>query len=151
MGDPAGVGPELCLRALSAPLVLEQCAPQIFGDASVLRRVADALKISFAGRVISLADWKPGKSPNEPLVVDCGAIEGAAVLPGKISAACGGAAFSYIKASIGAALAGQISGVVTAPIHKEALRLAGVPYPGHTEIFAALTGAKRACMMLTRF
>jgi 4-phospho-D-threonate 3-dehydrogenase / 4-phospho-D-erythronate 3-dehydrogenase len=70
------------------------------------------------------------------------------VTPGQISADCGKAAFTYIEHAIGAALSGRIAGVVTAPVHKEALRLAGVPYPGHTEIFTALTGSRRSCMML---
>ena len=72
----------------------------------------------------------------------------ASVRPGKISAACGKAGFIFIEQAIRSALRGQIAGVVTAPIHKEALRLSGVKHPGHTEIFTALTGAKRSCMML---
>ena len=68
--------------------------------------------------------------------------------PARVSAACGQAAYGYIEQAIRAALAKKIDGVVTAPIHKEALRLSGVDYPGHTEIFTALTGAKRSCMML---
>jgi 4-hydroxythreonine-4-phosphate dehydrogenase len=149
MGDPAGIGPELCLRALQEPVVLKQCTPIVFGDAGVLRRVAEAAKLSFSAGVVKLADWEKNPPAEEPIVVDCGAIESGSVLPGMISAECGGASFNYIKASIGAAVANRISGVVTAPVHKEALRLADVPYPGHTEIFAALTGADRVCMMLT--
>jgi 4-hydroxythreonine-4-phosphate dehydrogenase len=82
------------------------------------------------------------------MLVDCGAIDGEALRPARVSADCGKAAMAYIEHAIRAALAGQIAGVVTAPVHKEALNLAGVPYPGHTEIFTALTGAPRTCMML---
>jgi 4-hydroxythreonine-4-phosphate dehydrogenase len=85
---------------------------------------------------------------NAPLIVDCTAVAAAKVKPGKISAACGRAGYVYIEHAIRAALAGKIAGVVTAPIHKEALRLAGITQPGHTEIFTTLTGAKRSCMML---
>ena len=76
------------------------------------------------------------------------AIDAATITPGKVSPACGRAGYIYIKQAIQAALAGKINGVVTAPIHKESLNLSGVKFPGHTEIFTALTGAKRSCMML---
>jgi 4-hydroxythreonine-4-phosphate dehydrogenase len=68
--------------------------------------------------------------------------------PGQVSAAAGKAGYRYIEEAIRAALASKIEAVVTAPIHKEALRLSGVAFPGHTEIFTAFTGAKRSCMML---
>ncbi len=71
------------------------------------------------------------------------------LVPGTVNAATGQAAYAYINASIDAALSGQVDAVTTGPIHKEAIRAAGVPYPGHTEIYAAKTGADRACMMLT--
>ena len=98
--------------------------------------------------VVSLAEFKSSAAPTTPLVVDCAALDVDKIEPGKVSAACGKAAYIYIEQSIRAALAKQIDGVVTGPIHKEALRLSGVNYPGHTEIFTALTGAKRSCMML---
>jgi 4-hydroxythreonine-4-phosphate dehydrogenase len=168
MGDPAGVGPELCLRALRDPAVLRQCVPVLFGDAGVLQRLDKTLGQSFSssktgnrtrtrtrtkdenesGRALSLAEWEKLGAVTGPLIVDCAAIDARKIKPGKISAACGRAGFVYIETAIQAALAGKIDGVVTAPIHKEALRLSGVKHPGHTEIFTALTGAKRSCMML---
>jgi 4-hydroxythreonine-4-phosphate dehydrogenase len=153
MGDPAGIGPEICLRALREPAVLARCVPVLFGDLSVLRRVGAKMngsaKLSASlAQTVLLAEFNALAKINAPLVVDCGAIDGAAVTPGKVSAACGQAAYRYIEAAIAAALAGKIAGVVTAPIHKESLHLAGVNYPGHTEIFTALTGARRSCMML---
>jgi 4-hydroxythreonine-4-phosphate dehydrogenase len=80
--------------------------------------------------------------------VDCAAIDAASVVPGAVSKACGRAAYTYIVRSIEAALRTEVAAVATAPIHKEALRLSGVSYPGHTEIFAAKTQASRVCMML---
>ena len=148
MGDPAGIGPELCLRALREPAMLAQCVPVIFGDAGVLKRLAQAGLPAPECPVLTLAEWDRGVTPRGPVIVDCGAIEAEAVEPGKVSAACGKAGFVYIENSIRAVLRKQIVGVVTAPIHKEALSLAGVPHPGHTEIFTALTGSKRSCMML---
>lgn len=148
MGDPAGIGPEICLGALNEPSVLRDCIPVVFGDVGVLQRLSSMGAGKFFGRTLSLAEWDRLGKVNEPLVVDCGGVDAAKVPPGEISADCGRAGYIYIENSIRAALAGRIAGVVTAPIHKEALQRAGVPHPGHTEIFTALTGARRSCMML---
>ena len=149
MGDPAGIGPEICLRALREPRVLARCTPVLFGDAAVLTRAAQAAGIAGANcRVAAISDMPGSWEIKEPTVVDCGAIDAPTVIPGQVSAACGKAGYRYIEEAIRAALAGKIEGVVTAPIHKESLNLSGVKFPGHTEIFTALTGAKRSCMML---
>jgi 4-hydroxythreonine-4-phosphate dehydrogenase len=146
MGDPAGIGPEICLRALREPSVWKICTPVLFGDASVLERAA---KKSLGNLpVLGEKDLARVTKINEPLIVDCGAIDARKIKPGKVSAACGQAGYIYIERAIHAALAGKIQGVVTAPIHKESLNLSGVKHPGHTEIFTALTNAKRSCMML---
>jgi 4-hydroxythreonine-4-phosphate dehydrogenase len=86
---------------------------------------------------------------DEPCVVDSAFPECDSIVPAKVDANAGAAAFAFIKEAIRAALEGTIAGVTTAPVHKEALRLANVPYPGHTEIFGALTNTPRVCMMLT--
>lgn len=146
MGDPAGIGPEICLRALRDEAVLARCVPVLFGDASVLRRIGK--KGGLACQIVTLAEWGGMATIREPVIVDCEAIDGDNLKPGKVCAACGRAAYVYIEHAIAAARAGKISGVVTAPIHKESLNLSGVEFPGHTEIFTALTGATRSCMML---
>ncbi|HEX4342837.1 MAG TPA: 4-hydroxythreonine-4-phosphate dehydrogenase PdxA, partial [Verrucomicrobiae bacterium] len=147
MGDPAGIGPEICLRALREPAVLKTCVPVLFGDVSVIKSLAIKGLNANAARIVTLAQWKQTGRVTEPTIVDCEAIKGA-VKPGKVSAACGRAGYVYIEHAIRAAMTGKISGVVTAPIHKEALQLSGVKFPGHTEIFTALTRAPRSCMML---
>ncbi len=134
MGDPAGVGPELCLRLLRDERVLTMCTPVVFGDAGVLVRVAKRL------------GWP---EPAPEFVYDLQAIDAEAVEPGKVSAACGKAAYEYVTSAIDAALAGQVDAICTGPLHKEALHAAGVPFPGHTEILASRTNAARSCMMLT--
>jgi 4-hydroxythreonine-4-phosphate dehydrogenase len=149
MGDPAGIGPEICLRALPDPAVLEECVPVVFGDAGVLRLVGS--KLNSARQIppsVSPAEFEKISAVNDPLIIDCGAVDAKKIQTGKISAENGRAAYIYIERAIGAALAGKIGGVVTAPIHKESLNLAGLKFPGQTEIFTALTGAKRTCMML---
>jgi 4-hydroxythreonine-4-phosphate dehydrogenase len=147
MGDPAGIGPELCLRALRARPVARSGVPVIFGDAGVLRRVAAVTGLAFTAEVVPLAEFRPRSIPG-PAVVDCGVVKAAEVRPGRVSAACGRAAARYIREAVGAALAGRVAAVATAPIHKQALHRAGFTFPGHTEFLAALTGAKRSCMMM---
>ena len=148
MGDPAGIGPEICLRALCEPAVQKVCTPVLFGDVNVLKRAANKNFQANSHEVISLAQWNDMGAVQKPLIVDCSAADADSIQPGKISAECGRAAYSYIECAIRSAVDGKIHGVVTAPIHKESLSLSGVKYPGHTEIFTALTKTKRSCMML---
>jgi 4-hydroxythreonine-4-phosphate dehydrogenase len=134
MGDPAGVGPELCLRMLADPEVLACSSPVIFGDVRLLQRVATATGLPFPKNA-SLHD------------IPCDGMDSAQ--PGQLSPACGTAAYRCIEAAIHEAMSGLVKAIVTAPLNKESLHLAGVPYPGHTEMLAHLTGAKRTCMMLS--
>src|SRR4051812_36650383 len=151
MGDPAGIGPEICLRLLADPRASECCVPVVFGDAALLARVAARLRLPIAAQVIQPADWhRAHASLAAPALLDLRAIDYPdPVMPGEVSATTGRAAFAYIERSIEAALAGEVDAVATGPVHKEALHAAGVPFPGHTEIFTERTGATRACMMLT--
>jgi 4-hydroxythreonine-4-phosphate dehydrogenase len=149
MGDPAGIGPEICLRLL-ADDDAAGCVPLVFGDAEVLSRVAFACGLQPPRRVIAYDDWLADISgQSEATVIDFGAIDANTVEPGRVDERTGRAAFAYIEAAISAAMSGRVDAVTTGPIHKEALHAAGVPYPGHTEIFTAQTGARRTCMMLT--
>jgi 4-hydroxy-L-threonine phosphate dehydrogenase PdxA len=132
MGDPAGIGPELCLRALREPAVLDQCVPVVFGDAGLLKRIAQSGLPAIDCPVLPLTEWDKRETVTEPSIVDCAAIEAGNIEPGKVSAACGRAGFIFVEQAIRAAMAGKLAGVATAPLNKEALRLSGVPYPGHT-------------------
>src|SRR5665213_1214998 len=101
MGDPAGIGPEICLRALTSSAVRKMCVPVLFGDAGVLQRAARAAKIPMADcRVILISELKKISRITEPLVVDCAAIDAVKVVPGKVSAACGRAGYIYIEKAI---------------------------------------------------
>lgn len=145
MGDPAGVGPELCVRALQHEAVLDVCQPIVFGDLSVLERVAEALNVT-----LKVAVQRPIRPlPHQSCIVDFAADDLAGLQPGVVSAATGAAAARYIEAATEAALNGEVAGIVTCPIHKEAFHAAGVPYPGHTEMLAELTQCQDYCMMLT--
>jgi 4-hydroxythreonine-4-phosphate dehydrogenase len=146
MGDPAGIGPEICLRALREPKVRKFCTPVLFGDLAVLEQASGKTLSDL--EIVREAEFNRIERVDTPMVVDCRAIRVGMVKPGKVSAACGRAAYAYIEKAIHAALAGKLHGVVTAPIHKESINRAGVDFPGHTEIFTALTHTGRSCMML---
>jgi len=143
IGDPAGIGPEICLRLLEHRDITSECVPIVFGDADVLRRVSEAAGIPFNAPVIR--EWHDGI--DAACVLDLGAVEADAVQPGRVDARCGEAAFRYVSAAIDAGLAGRVAAVSTAPLNKEALHAAGHFYPGHTEIFAERMQAERSCMM----
>ncbi|MBN9519570.1 4-hydroxythreonine-4-phosphate dehydrogenase PdxA [bacterium] len=134
VGDPAGVGPELCLRLLRADQIRTYCTPVVYGDLGVLRRVARHL------------GWP---EPTAADVNDLRAIDDAGFEPGRVSATCGAAAYRYFTQAIDDSLAGRVDAIATAPLNKESLHAAGFPFPGHTEILAARTNAERSCMMLT--
>ena len=147
MGDPAGVGPEIAAKALANKHVYEIARPLIVGDAKVIARAADIIKVdlkvkavsqvseaAFEYRVIDVLDLKN---------VNIGMLE-----YGKVSSMAGKAAFEAIEKVITLALDGQIDATVTGPINKESLNQAGYPYSGHTEIFAEYTKTKEYTMFL---
>ena len=142
MGDPAGVGPEVCLHLLQNADLAGRCMPIVFGDRAVLEQAAEQCGLTKPTAYINgLAEAKG------PCVLDLSAIALSDFETGTINAATGRAGYTYVEDAINAALSGQVAAVTTAPLNKEALRAAGVPFPGHTEIFAALTHAQRACML----
>ncbi len=146
MGDAAGVGPEIIMKALARREVYERCKPLIVGDASRLRQAGEITGSSLKVR--------PASGPKETTfaygLVDCidlGLIPDN--LPwGKLSPLAGDAAFRYIERAVALALAGEVNAVCTAPLNKEALHAGGHPFPGHTEILAALTHTPEVSMML---
>ena len=142
MGDPAGVGPEVCLHLLQNAAVAEICVPVIFGDAAVLEQAAAQCSLPKPEKYIGGLSEADG-----PCVLDIGAIGLGDFETGAVNAATGRAGFAYVENAIDAALGGQVAGVTTGPLNKEALRAAGISFPGHTEIFAEKTHAQRFCMM----
>lgn len=147
MGDPGGVGPEICLHALSHAETLEHCTPVVFGDAAVLKQCADRLGRGCEASIIADDELTAAKCISEPSIFDIDALDATAFKPGHVDANTGAASFAYINRAIDAALTGQVAAVTTAPINKEALAKANIKYPGHTEIFAERAGSDRWCMM----
>jgi 4-hydroxythreonine-4-phosphate dehydrogenase len=147
MGDAAGVGPEIVMKALAHRGLYARCRPLVVGDAA---RLAEAARI--AGSDIALhAIAAPEDARFEAGTADCLDLK---LLPpglpfGKVSAAAGHAAYEYVRAAAGLAMDGRIAALVTAPLNKEALHAGGHDFPGHTELLAALTGTPEVSMMLT--
>lgn len=133
MGDPAGVGPEVILKAVAEMPPGDRAQTRIFGNLATLQRVADLLSVPVA--------------PGVDVAVTDLPIDGAPLPFGVMDPRGGDASFRFIEAAVKAALAGDIGCIVTAPIHKESLNLAGHHYDGHTGMLAALTGG-RAWMLL---
>ncbi len=150
MGDPAGVGPELCLQLLSDAETLDRCTPIVFGDVGLLKRVAERLDLPLTGEIVQRDEWPARiETLSQAAILDLNVMGPADVQAGQVSPATGRASFEYIDAAIDAAMANEVQAIMTGPIHKEAIHAAGIPHPGHTEILAAKTGADRICMMLT--
>jgi 4-hydroxythreonine-4-phosphate dehydrogenase len=145
MGDVAGIGPEVIAR--SWPDLTALARPVVVGDADWLQRGVDL--IGSAARVRLVRDL--GEAEAAPHLIPCLRATGqdlAGITPGKVSAAAGRAAYEFLCAAVDLVLAGAADGIVTAPLHKEGLRAAGLAYPGHTEILAERTGVRRFAMLL---
>jgi 4-hydroxythreonine-4-phosphate dehydrogenase len=147
MGDPAGVGPEIIVKALARPEPWSWCRPVVIGDARRLEAAVDRTGRSVSIRVVD--DVAAVGARREGVAcLDLGLVP--ADLPfGTLSAAAGEAAFRYIERAVRLAVDGRVDAICTAPINKEALQAAGHRYPGHTEILAALTGTPEVSMMLS--
>jgi 4-hydroxythreonine-4-phosphate dehydrogenase len=135
MGDAAGIGPEIVVKAFARGAA-GGCV--VVGDPAVMRR-AGAPMTAVIERPADLADVPPGCLP---VIAPTGLPVGLAELPwGRIDARCGAAAAICIEHAVRCVLAGEAAAIVTAPIHKQALAAAGVPFPGHTEMLQTLAAA----------
>jgi len=166
-GDPFGVGPEVAIKAASVPAVLAACRPLVIGDREHLLRVAQGLpggvgsdpaawpEVSRSplvwgskqGDDILVKSW-----PSGPAFHDMADRPEIPLSPGP-SAAGGRSSVMYVKQAVALLRSGAVAAMATAPISKEAMRLAGVRYPGHTELLASLCGLEPddvAMMFVTR-
>jgi 4-hydroxythreonine-4-phosphate dehydrogenase len=145
VGDPAGIGPEITLKAAvdERTRVARLLA---IGSLEALRAAGDV--VPDGPRLNEVTS--PDQARFEPGTLDVLSVPSDVRVPwGKLSAEAGKIAFDSVARAIELATAGDIDGIVTAPLNKEAIKLAGHPYPGHTEILAELTGTKDFAMMLT--
>ncbi|MCU0804055.1 MAG: 4-hydroxythreonine-4-phosphate dehydrogenase PdxA [Burkholderiales bacterium] len=146
MGDAAGVGPEIIMKALARSAVYSLCRPFVVGDAARLELAGRLTGARVAVRRIV----SPEEARFEHGTADCidlGLLP--ADLPfGKLSPVAGEAAYRFIEKAVTLTLAGQADAICTAPLNKEALNAAGHRFPGHTEMLAQLTGTKEVSLML---
>lgn len=148
MGDPAGIGPEIIVKALREKNTYKICRPVVIGDEGVIARAVDELKSTLTLRVVrggikgekfefgSITILDKGKIDIPPLSYGCPNYESSVVMA------------ESIKEAVKLSLTGEIDAFTTAPINKEALRRSGNPYPGHTELIAKLANANNPVMML---
>lgn len=148
MGDPTGVGPEITAKALARDEVWDCCRPIVVGDAGVLAKAIALVAVPLAPHPIAeLTEARFDLSA--PDVLDLHNTDLSMLEPGKVSPVAGRASVDYVERAVELALAGQVDAIATGPINKAALRAAGIPYIGHTELLAALTGEERVTTMLT--
>ncbi|MEX0680523.1 MAG: 4-hydroxythreonine-4-phosphate dehydrogenase PdxA [Balneolales bacterium] len=147
MGDPSGIGPEIILKSYLNNEI-KNCKIVVIGDYDVMLAAHDMLNIdSYELKKIS----DPRDSlfhPDQLNILDIDVINISELKRGEVQAASGDAAFKCISESVALAKKGAIHAVVTAPINKEALHLAGHKYPGHTEILGILTDTRDYAMLL---
>jgi 4-phospho-D-threonate 3-dehydrogenase / 4-phospho-D-erythronate 3-dehydrogenase len=147
IGDPAGIGPEVIAAAWSERKIFDWCRPFVVGHPAILQRAVTLIDSPAVVREITA----PKDASSSSKSIDClptGSNEVLEVRPGTIDARAGQAAYVAIVEAIELALAGAVDGIVTAPIHKAALRRAGYAYPGHTELLAERCGVRDFAMML---
>ena len=147
-GDPSGIGSEITIKALANKNIYSKCTPVVIGDREALldaiRFTDSALKLNKIEKV-SEAIGKYGMVD----YIDLGYLTPGSWEYKKVCKISGEASFQYIKTAIELALQEQLHAVVTGPINKEAIHLAGHNFPGHTEIFAHFTNTKNYGMLLT--
>jgi 4-hydroxythreonine-4-phosphate dehydrogenase len=147
MGDAAGIGPEIIDKTLAKKEFYNIARPIVIGDASVIK---DALKVAKVKlninsiKDVSEAEYKHGTVD----VIDLKNIRLSELKMGKVQAMAGEASVKYVEKAVEMALTDKIDAIVTAPLNKEAMNLAGYDYAGHTEILAHLTKTKDYAMML---
>ncbi len=146
MGDPAGIGPEVVLKAVAEEEIRSVCVPVIIGDAQLLAHTARTLDLQSGYDIVRRGEPLPGHL-TEPVIFHLDNV-GGYIEPGIESGAAGKAAAGYIEAAVELCAAGSIEAIATAPINKRALFLGGYSFPGHTEFLASLTSTEEYAMAL---
>ena len=148
IGDPAGIGPEIVLKALAQPEIYDRCRPLVIGDRRLLARAADWVGQS---RIIFRVVDDPGEGHYNPGMITLLDLDNVSLQdcpPGEVSAEAGRAAVEYVFRACDLAMAGRADGIVTAPLNKAAMNLAGFSYAGHTELLAERTHTPNVKMLL---
>jgi len=147
MGDPAGIGPEITVKAVVSPEVQDVCRPMIIGDARVARKALRAEKVDLSMRAVSSpgeAAWGAAEVP----ILDTRNADPEKIAVGQPSAVGGRAVFEDVQRVVQLAREKQLSGIVAGPHNKYSVNLAGVPFAGYPPLIARLTGSPYAFNML---
>ncbi|MFH1567833.1 MAG: 4-hydroxythreonine-4-phosphate dehydrogenase PdxA [Gemmatimonadota bacterium] len=147
LGDPCGIGPEVVAGALAEASLRDCCAPLVVGDPDLLAAAVRLRAVRL--EVVPVAD--PDQATGHPGLAEVWspvAIDRDELTVGRICPEGGRAAVEWVMAAIDLAMAGRVHGLVTAPLNKEAMRRAGFPYAGHTELLGQRTGTRDYRMML---
>jgi 4-hydroxythreonine-4-phosphate dehydrogenase len=146
MGDPSGIGPEIALKSLQEASVYQICKPIIIGDLNTLQDIAKSQnECCIFDSIMDFDSVQGVKGVIE--VINLHNVDSTKIKAGIISAAAGTASLEYIQVAVEAALNQRVDAIVTAPIHKKAIHLAGSPYIGHTEIIADLANTQNPLTM----
>jgi 4-hydroxythreonine-4-phosphate dehydrogenase len=147
MGDPAGIGPEIILKALDDPQVEKACRLLIFGDRQILESTARRLGKAFSINSIHRLDRAESYQESVGLY-EAFCLPGDQVIPGRPEPGWGAAALEYIRLAARSALKGQVEAMVTCPISKEMIRRLRTSFTGHTEFLARQSKTRSFGMML---
>jgi 4-hydroxythreonine-4-phosphate dehydrogenase len=148
MGDPAGIGPEVVLKALRHSDVYERCRPLVLGDRRILERAAAWLGATDIGYDLVEQPADGRYRAGAVTLLDMANAAPDACPVGQVGAAAGRAAVEYVFRACDLVLAGAADAVVTAPLNKAAMNLAGFAYAGHTELLTERTNAQQVSMLL---
>jgi len=144
MGDPGGVGPEIIVKALFCAEIRDYCNPVVIGDANVLGEAVRLTGLPMKIRTLA----RISESRQETGTIEVLDMKSRSSFKKNVPSKGAGTAFvKYIKKAVGLALSKEVDAIVTAPISKESLKMAGHPWPGHTELLAELTNTSRFAMM----
>lgn len=146
IGDPAGIGPEISIKALLEPSVLNSCRPVLIGDLTLLKEASKRIGLNVNFRVIDSPKDVTGEK-NAIEIIDLKNVDLKSLVIGTPSALSGRASLQYIERAVNYALKGEVNAIATAPINKKAINMAGSKYIGHTEILAALCGVDEPLTM----
>ena len=158
-GDPAGIGPEVVLKALADQALLNTARWIVLGDAAVLNMIGKQIGMRPLDCIVQdgeqiFAQWscrkvgQEGSTTTQTCLLDLRQLEPSQLTIGKLSAACGGAALEYVRTATQLCINGQADAMVTAPLNKEAVSLTGQSFTGHTEFIADLSEAAESRMLL---
>ena len=151
-GDPAGIGPEVVLKALTDQELLNIARWVVIGDAAIFDMIGERIGLKSPNGIVQdrgriAAQWS-GYKAGQVCLLDLRQLEPIQFTIGKLSAACGRAALEYVRTATQLCLDGQVDAMVTAPLNKEAVTLTGQSFTGHTEFIADLSGATDSRMLL---